>query len=182
MIRTDHGDAGKLALRTRHRRQRYRLHARYNLQHLLQLIHCLQETLAVLHRPERMARQKLRQHREAITNPRVVFHRARTQRIEMRVDGKIQLRQPRKMAHDFKLRSPRQNRFVLAQPFGRNVAAPPPGWRKTFPAGRFVFKYQVARSCCCLHNLRRLLRHSWLYPPDREFSVAQTSNALPSSG
>src|SRR6185437_1493692 len=44
-----------------------------------------------------------RKARHLLADFRVVFHRARSQRIEMRVDGKIKLRQARVMADDVEL-------------------------------------------------------------------------------
>jgi len=46
-----------------------------------------------------MPRQKLRQHRQRIARARVVLHRARTERIELRIDREVFLRQPRVVAH-----------------------------------------------------------------------------------
>ena len=115
VIRANHRDAGELALRAGHRRQRHALHAGHFLQHLLQLEHAGEEALAGRRRRERMAAEKLRQHRELITRARVVLHRARAERIEVRVDGEVQLRQPREMTHRLQLRHFRQRRRALAR-------------------------------------------------------------------
>ena len=56
-----------------------------------QFIHGFEITLTVTHITQRMTGKKLRQHGEPVTNPRVVFHRAGTQRIELRIDGKVLL-------------------------------------------------------------------------------------------
>ena len=110
VIRADHRDAGELALRARHRRQRDALHAGDFLQHLLQLEHAGEEALADRLRRERMPAEELRQHRELIARARVVFHRARAERIEVRVDREVQLRQAREVAHCLQLRHFRQRR------------------------------------------------------------------------
>ena len=46
VIGADHRDAGELAVRAGHRRERHALHARDFLQHLLQLEHAGEEALA----------------------------------------------------------------------------------------------------------------------------------------
>ena len=50
-------------------------------------------------RPERMPAGKLGQQGQRIAGARVVFHRARTQRIKLRVDRKVLLRQARVVTH-----------------------------------------------------------------------------------
>src|SRR5688500_3933250 len=59
-----------------------------------------------------MAAEELRQHRERITGARVVLHRARAERIEMRVDGEVQLRQPSEVTHGLELGHFRQSRTL----------------------------------------------------------------------
>ena len=121
MIGPDHRHAGQFALRTGHRRERHTGHAGDGLEHLLQFIHALHESLAVAHRPERMAAGKRRQQRERIADARVVFHRAGTQRVELRVDGKILLRQTRVVAHHLQFGGLRQHRPVVPQMRCRDV-------------------------------------------------------------
>ncbi len=103
VIGADHRHARELALRARHRRQRNALHAGHFLQHLLQLEHAAEEALADRVRRQRMPAEELGQHRELIARARVVFHRARAERIEVRVDREIELRQAREMAHRLQL-------------------------------------------------------------------------------
>ena len=50
-------------------------------------------------RPERMPTGKRRQQSELVARTRIVFHRAGTKRIELRVDRKILLRQAREMPY-----------------------------------------------------------------------------------
>ena len=57
-----------------------------------------------------MAREKLRQHRELIARARVVFHRARPERIKVRIDRKVAPRQIRVMAHRVEFGHFRQQR------------------------------------------------------------------------
>ena len=76
MVGADHGDAGKLALRARHGRQRHARHAGHVLEHFLQFEQGLQKALPGLGRRMRMPRQKLRQHGDRIARARVVFHGA----------------------------------------------------------------------------------------------------------
>ena len=61
-------------------------------------------------RRERMAIEESRQHRELVARLRVVLHRARTERIEVRVDGEVELRQLGEVAHHFELADFRQHR------------------------------------------------------------------------
>ena len=70
-----------------------------------------------------MARQKLRQHGELVAGARVVFHRAGAERIEMRVDRKILLRQAGVVAHRVHLGDFRQQRLSLAPQMGGNIVA-----------------------------------------------------------
>ena len=121
VIGADHRDAGEFAVRAGHGRQRHALHAGDFLQHLLQFEHAGEESLARRIRRQRMAVQETRQHRVLVTGLRVVLHRARTQRIEVRVDGEVELRQPGEVAHHFELAHLRQQRRLLAAQVFRNV-------------------------------------------------------------
>ncbi len=97
MIGANHCHTRKLSLRPGHRRQRDTLHAADRLQHFLEFIHALEKPLAVAGGPERMPMREAWQQSQGITGPRVVFHRARTERVELRIYRKILLRQTRKM-------------------------------------------------------------------------------------
>jgi hypothetical protein len=114
VVSADHGDPGELALRPGHRRERHAFHAGDRLEHLLQLVQAREESLALRLRGERMAREKLRQHRVLVTGPGVVLHRARAERIEVRVDGEVQLRQAREVTHRLELAHFRQLRGTRA--------------------------------------------------------------------
>ena len=76
VVSHDHGDTCQLALSAGHRSQRDRLHSRHFLEHLLQLVHAGEKSLAQGFRRKRMMSQELRQHRQAVARPGVVFHRA----------------------------------------------------------------------------------------------------------
>ena len=115
MIRADHGHAGKLALGAGHRRQAHARHAGHVLQHFLQLEQAGEVPLTGFGRRARMARQELPQHRQAVACPRVVFHGAGAQRVELRVDREVLLRQPGVVAHRVQLGDLRQQRRVAAQ-------------------------------------------------------------------
>ena len=121
VIGADHGDAGELAVRAGHGRQRHALHARDFLQHLLQFEHAGEKALPGGFRRQRMAVQEARQHGVLVTGLRVVLHRARSERIEVRVDGEVELREPREVAHDFELAHFRQQRRLLAAQVLGNV-------------------------------------------------------------
>ncbi len=110
VIGADHRHAGELALRTGHRRQRHAAHAGHFLQHLLQLVQAVQEALPRRLRRQRMPAEEPGQHRVLVTGPRVVLHRARAERVEVRVDGEVELRQPREVAHRLQLGDFRQQR------------------------------------------------------------------------
>ena len=119
--RADHGDAGELALRAGHGREAHARHAGDVLQDLLQLEQAGEIALTGFGRRERMTRQELRQHRQAVAGPRVVLHGARAQRVELRVDGEVLLRQPRVVAHRVQLGDLGQQRQVAAQQVGGKV-------------------------------------------------------------
>jgi hypothetical protein len=121
VVGADHRHSGELSMRPRHRRHRHAGHAGDVLQHLLQLEHAGEEALAGFVRAGRMACQELRQHRQRIACPRVVFHGARTERVELRVDREILLRKPRVVAHHVELGDFRQSRRVLAPQLGWQV-------------------------------------------------------------
>jgi hypothetical protein len=121
VVGADHRHPGELAVRARHRRHRHAGHAGHVLQHFLQLEHAGEETLSGLVRARRMARQKLRQHRQRIARARVVLHRARAERVELRVDREVLLRKPRVVAHHVELGDFRQRRGILAAQRGRQV-------------------------------------------------------------
>ena len=108
VIGLNHGDAGQLALRARHRRQRHALHAGHVLEHFLQLEHAGQKALAVTDRTQRVPTRKTGQQSQRITGARVVLHRARAERIELRVDREVLLRQAREVPHDLQLGGFRQ--------------------------------------------------------------------------
>ena len=110
MIGADHGDAGELAVRTGHRAERHRRHAGDLLQHVLQLEHATEEALSDRRRCKRMATEELRQHRVLVTGLGVVLHRAGTERVEVRVDREVQLREAREMAHRIEFAHLRQQR------------------------------------------------------------------------
>ena len=115
VVGADHRHAGELTLRPGGRDQRHRLHAGDVLEHLLQLVHARHEALAVCRRGMRMARQHAWQHRQGIARARIVFHGARTQRIELGVDREVLLRQPRVVTHRLHLRDLGQLRRPAAQ-------------------------------------------------------------------
>jgi hypothetical protein len=147
VIGADHGDAGELALRAGHRRQRDRPHAGHLLQHLLQLEHAGEETLAELLRRERMPPQQSRQARQRVAGARIVLHGAGTERVEMRVDGEILLRQPGVVAHHLQLGDLGQQRRLAAQKGGRDVGKCRVVRRRRLQGGtargRGVFEYQA---------------------------------------
>ncbi len=61
VIRLNHCNTGELALRAGHWCQRNALHAGHFLEHFLQLMHALQETLTVTRRAQRVPARKPRQ-------------------------------------------------------------------------------------------------------------------------
>ena len=64
-------------------------------------------------RTKRMPTRKLRQQCERVAGARVVLHRARAQRVKLRIDRKILLRQARVVPHGLQLRRFRQARLVV---------------------------------------------------------------------
>jgi hypothetical protein len=91
MISSYHGHTGELALCASHGRQRNRTHSGDGFQHFLQLKHALQKTLTALDGTQRMTFAEFRQHSEPIADPRIVFHRAGSERVKIRVNRKISL-------------------------------------------------------------------------------------------
>jgi len=129
VVGADHRHPGELAVRPGHRAQRHRAHAGDLLEHLLQFEHALQETLPLRLRRARMAREELGQHGVLVAGLRVVFHRARTERVEVRVDGEVELRQPREMAHGVEFADLGQQRRLAAAQRLRHRGADPLGPR-----------------------------------------------------
>ena len=121
MVGADHRNAREFTMRTGHRVERHRLHTRDFLEHFLQLEHAGEEALALRIRRERMPREELRQHRVLITGLRVVLHRARTERIEVRIDREVQLREAREVTHGIELTDLRQHRRRAAAQRGGNL-------------------------------------------------------------
>ena len=99
MVGTNHRYTGKLTLRTGHRRHGDGLHTGNIFQYLLQVIHTGQKALPHGFRRQRVACQETRQHGQRIAGARVVFHGAGAQWIELGIDGKILLRQARKVPY-----------------------------------------------------------------------------------
>ena len=82
---------------------------------------------------QRVAREKLRQHRRRVARPRVVLHGARAERIEVRVDREVALRQARVVAHRVQLGHFRQQRRA-------RCAAAPPGCRRAARGARRMLR------------------------------------------
>ena len=140
VIGHDHRDAGELALRAGHRRERdAAFHAGHVGEDFLQVVHAGQKTLRQRFRRVRMARQESVEHRQRIARARVVFHRARAERIELRVDREVLARQVRVVAQRLQLGNFRQaDRRRCGRCLGRSAgttcrryncaAAVRPGW------------------------------------------------------
>ncbi len=121
VIGANHRHASEFPVRARHRAQRDGLHTRHFLQHLLQFVHAGEKALAVSLRPERMSAQELGQHGVLITGLRVVFHRARPERVEVRVDREVELRQACEVTHGLQLAHFGQQRLLGTPQPGRNI-------------------------------------------------------------
>ncbi len=145
VVRANHRHAGKLALRARHRRQRHAAHAGHFLQHLLQFEQDLQDALPCRFRRERMPVEQLGQHRVLVTRLRVVLHRARPERVEVRVDGEVELRQAREVTHRLQFRHlGQQRRAGTAQRCrNRRLDGHLRVLRVGAAAGRGVLEYQL---------------------------------------
>jgi hypothetical protein len=92
MIGADHRHPRKLAVRAREGAERHATHTGHGLEHFLQFVHAREKSLSVFDRRQWMPSEELGQHRCGIAGLRVVFHRARTERIEVRVDREVELR------------------------------------------------------------------------------------------
>ena len=106
--RLDRHHAAELAVRTRLRRHRHRAHASQREQRLGQRVDQLERALHGRDRLQRMEIGEARQARHLLVEPRIVLHRARTERIEPGVDRVIVARQAHVMAHRFGLGQARQ--------------------------------------------------------------------------
>ncbi len=155
VVGANHRHPGEFAMCARHRRHRHAGHAGHVLQHFLQFEHAGEEALAGVVRARRVARQKLRQHRQRIARARVVLHRARTERIELRVDREVLLAQARVVAHHVEFGDFGQRRRILAPQTGGQVveiAASGGHLGGSGAAGTGMVEYQhgenlVAREC-----------------------------------
>ena len=120
VIRLDHRHPGKLALCSGHRRKRHALHACNVFQHFLQLVHATQESLTMTNRTQWVASRETRQQCQRIACSRVVLHGAGTQRIKLRIDREVQLRQPCVVPHRLQFRCLWQTWLVGSQERIRN--------------------------------------------------------------
>ena len=159
VVGADHHDAGELALGAGGRREGHRMHAGDDLQHVLQLMQAGHDALAVRLRRRRMPGQKARQRRQAVAGPRVVLHRAGAERVEVRVDGKVLLRQARVVAHRLELRHLRQGRAGLAAEPRRQVRHVRPvrrnlGGGHAAGTGLFLDQHAGRSGSCCLQSRR----------------------------
>jgi len=140
VIGANHRHPGELAVCAGQRTERDAAHSGNGLEHFLQLVHAGQEPLAMRHRRQRMAAGELRQQCGGIAGARVVLHGAGAERIEVRIDREIQLRQARVVAHRIELTDlgqlrPRAalkaGRYALGRRAGRQwrplAARPAPG-------------------------------------------------------
>ena len=84
-------------------------------EHLLQLVEDRQQTLERRLVLVGMLRRQARQRREPLVPLRVVLHRARPERIEVRVDRHVQRRQVRVVPDDVELAQLRQRRRRVGQ-------------------------------------------------------------------
>ena len=107
--------SGKFTLGAGHRRKAHRGSAGRIPENFLQFEQAGEETLAGICGRARMMREKLRQQRGLVAGARVVFHRARAERIELGVDREIEPRQPCVMTYRVELGDFGQARRRIAQ-------------------------------------------------------------------
>ena len=115
------GESRELALRACHRRQRHRRHAGESLQMRFKLHAHLQEALVKLVWRKWMASKEAGVERDFMRRPRVVFHGARSKRVEARVDREVLLRDARVVANSGEFSDLRQIRRGGAQERFGNV-------------------------------------------------------------
>ena len=108
-------DAREFAVRARRRLQGERRQPRQGAQHFFQPPEDFQGALRRGVRRGRMQPREAVQRRDFLVGARVVLHRARTQRIKMGVQAKIQPRQSRVVPHHVEFRQFRQARRRLPQ-------------------------------------------------------------------
>ncbi len=190
VVGADHRDAGELALGAGHRRQRDAGHAGHVLQHFLQLEEACHDALPRRSLRQRVPSQEARQHRERIAGPRVVFHRAGAERVEVRVDAEVELREPRVMPDRLQLRHLGQRRRLPApECLGhvgglgcrilRRRAAPR---AREFEDQRFGLAHHHGHAAFGRPSARPSARAYDSMSARVRVSVAQTRSASPSSG
>ena len=115
VIGPDHQHAGELALRARRRLQRDGVHAGDLAEHARQVVHQLEGALRVFRPRQRVQPREAGHARHVLVDLRVVLHRARAERVEVRVEPVVHARQPRVVAHHVELRDLRQRGRGAAQ-------------------------------------------------------------------
>ena len=94
----------KLALSTRHRLKRHLVHSGADFQHVLHFIVNRKKTLEVMFRQMRVDVGDAWKLSDDLVNPRIVFHRAGTKRVETGVNAEVPLGEPGVMSHHFGFR------------------------------------------------------------------------------
>ena len=96
----NHEDAGELAVCAGDRLQRDPRHSEDRFERLFEIPEQLEIALHLMIGLQRMRKSKARRPRELLVQPRIVFHGARSERIQAGVDRDIQLRQAREVPDD----------------------------------------------------------------------------------
>ena len=115
VIGADHHDAGQFSLGARRRLQRHAVHAADFGQPLFELPRQFEESLGRLGGRERVRVGEAREPRSSLVHLGVVLHRARTERVEPEVDGRVPGGEAGEVAHHVDLAHLRQLRQVVAR-------------------------------------------------------------------
>ncbi len=123
VVGADHHEPGELALRTGRGLQGDAIHARDLGEHALEAVDHLERALRIGVGGQRVQPRKTREPGRPLVDLRVVFHRARPERIKLRVDRKVPLREPNEVPKGLGLAhfGERSRRFAgeLAEDRGR---------------------------------------------------------------
>jgi len=82
----NHQDSGELTVRAGDGLQRHARHSEDRLQRLLEMPQQFEIALHLMFRLQRMRQREAGRSRELLVQPRIVFHRARSERIESGID------------------------------------------------------------------------------------------------
>ncbi len=118
MVRTRDQQTGELAMRAGRRMQRHGVHAGDFRERRFEPRHQFERALAQMRGRARMKLREACQRCNLVVQHRIVLHRARTERVEVRGLRKVELREPDKMANHLRLADFGKARQIVAAQLG----------------------------------------------------------------